>query len=78
MSKLAKQSVEIVDLAEDMLDHVNGAAFLRGSLYKSMQTGGVEGASSFGTNNTEAVTVSAPICDDTLISQTYFCPKVTT
>ena len=77
MSKLTKTSMDVDGLDDEMLDQVNGAGFLRGGLYKAMQTGGVEGASSFGTNNTEAVTVSAPICDDTLISQTLFC-KVTT
>ena len=77
MSKLTKPSVEPVDLDQETLDQVSGGGFLHGGLYKAMNTGGVEVAGNFGTNNTEAVTVSAPICDDTLISQTYFC-KVTT
>jgi hypothetical protein len=78
MSKLTKPSVEPVDLDRKTLDQVSGGGFLRGGLYNAMGTSGLDVAKSFGTN-TEAATVSAPICDDTLITQTYFCPaKVTT
>ena len=78
MSKLTKPSVESVDLDKETLAQVSGGSFLRGDIYKAMGTSGLDLAKSFGTN-TEAATVSAPICDDTLITQTYFCPaKVTT
>ena len=82
MSKLTKPNVEHVELDQETLDHqtldqetlaqVSGGDFLRGGLYQAMQTGGVQ-LGKFGTNNTEAAT-SAIICDDNLITQTYFCP----
>jgi hypothetical protein len=73
MSKLTKPSVESVELDRETLDQVSGGSFLRGDLYKSMGTSGVQVARSFGANNTEAATYSAPICDDDLISKTPFC-----
>jgi hypothetical protein len=82
MSKLTKPSVEHVELDQETLnetldqqtlEQVSGGSFLRGGLYQAMQTGGVNLGKSVGTN-TEAATISAPICDDDLISQTLFCP----
>ena len=74
MSKTTPPSVEHVELGQETLGQVSGGGFLRGELYQAMQTGGVQAGNSFTTNNRQAAT-SAIICDDKLITQTYFCAK---
>jgi hypothetical protein len=74
MSKIIKANAEHIELGQETLHQVSGGGFLRGELYQAIQTGGVQAAQSFTSNNTEAAT-SAIICDDKLITQTYFCVK---